>query len=476
MEVKTVSETQKEELRRIFELQSGHQYHLGNQPISERKAKLKKLKKAIEENRLVLQKAVYADFKKAKTEVDATEILPVISEIKFAIRHINSWTRSESAATPLAMLGSSSKIIREPKGVSLIISPWNFPIMLTLAPLIGAIAAGCPVILKPSENTPHSSEALQKLINSTFDEKEVSLVQGAVQTSTDLLSLPFNHIYFTGAPSIGKVVMKAAAEHLASVTLELGGKSPVIVDESANLDNAAKRIAWAKYMNAGQICIAPDYALVHESIAEKFIDKVKIHVKKFYGDNPQTSDSYARIVNHNHYQRINGYLEDVIQGGGKFEFGGGVKAEDNYIEPTMISNLRDDATLLKEEIFGPILPIQTFKDISEVPKIVQSREKPLALYIYSKKKKNIDLVLRNTRAGGTAINHSLVHIFNPNLPFGGSNNSGIGKGMGKHGFMEFTNQRGVLRQIAPVSASDLLVPPYNGFKDWIIKITEKWLS
>ncbi|GLR19270.1 aldehyde dehydrogenase family protein [Portibacter lacus] len=473
---KKIVNTDKKELSRLFQLQNGFQYEYGNQPIEKRVQRLNKLKKSIENNREGIVEAVFNDFRKPAVEVNATEILPVIAEIKHAKRNIGRWTSVHSVPTPLSMLGSSSKIIMEPKGVGLIISPWNFPIMLTLAPLVGAIAAGCPVILKPSENTPHSSEILQKIISEAFGEQEVALVQGDAETSTYLLGLPFNHIYFTGAPSIGKIVMKAAAEHLASVTLELGGKSPVIVDESANIKNAAKRISWAKFINAGQICIAPDYLLVHSKVKDKLIAALRSQLEDFFTKQAKDSGSYSRIVNRKHFERLDGYLKDALNKNGNFEFGGKVDADQNYIEPTVISGLDDDAKLLEDEIFGPVLPIIEFDDIKEVPKIVQSREKPLALYIYSGSKKNINFVVNNTRACGTAVNHSLVHIMNPNLPFGGSNNSGIGKGMGYFGFLEFTNQRGYLKQVTPISATDLLTPPYNGFSKWLVSFTEKYLS
>lgn len=474
--LESVKNTSKEEILRIFKLQSQHQYTYANETSSSRYERLSKLQKAVESNRDSIRKAVYSDFKKPATEVDATEILPIIAELKFAKRNLNKWLQSKSVPTPLTMLGATSKIKYEPKGVGLIISPWNFPIMLTLAPLIGAIAAGCPVILKPSENTPHSSAILAEIISETFDEKEVALVQGAVQTSADLLELPFNHIYFTGAPSIGKIVMAAAAKNLSSVTLELGGKSPVIVDETANLKIAAKRIAWAKFMNSGQICIAPDYVIVQSSVKEKLIKLIKANLVDFFSESSIESDSYARMVNGKHFTRVNAYLKDAIEKNGKIEHGGKVDASENFIEPTLVSGLSDDASLLQEEIFGPVLPLVEFTDIKKVPEIIQQKEKPLALYIYSKSRRNIKFILNNTRAGGTAVNHSLVHIFNPNLPFGGSNNSGIGKGMGYYGFLEFVNPRGVLHQKLTFSATDLLMPPYTGFKSWIVKVTEKWLS
>lgn len=475
-EIKTVKDTSKKEIERLFQLQREHQYSYGNQPIRDRIKRLDQLKKTVEKYRSEIHQAVYNDFRKHHTEVDATELLPIFAEIKHAKRHIRSWTSRQKVTTPLSLLGSSSYILHEPKGVSLIIAPWNFPIMLTLAPLIGAISAGCPAILKPSENTPHSSKVLRKIVSEAFEEHEVSLVEGGIQTSTDLLSFPFNHIYFTGAPSIGKIIMGAAAKHLSSVTLELGGKSPVIVDATANLNIAAKRIAWAKFLNAGQICIAPDYLIVENSIKNKLLDKVKTEVNRLFSENQESSDSYVRMVNQRHFDRVNGYLKDAIDKNGNFEMGGKVDRNDNYIQPTIVSNLDDDALLMQEEVFGPVLPVVTFDKISEVPDIIQSREKPLALYIYSKKNKNIKFLLDNTRAGGTGINHSIVHIFNAHLPFGGSNNSGIGKGMGHYGFLEFTNRRGVLKQHLGISAADLIAPPYTKLKDRIIKITERWLT
>ncbi len=473
---KNIMDTATIELERIFNLQKSNQIIYGNEPIKKRYDRLTLLQKAIENNRQALRDALYADFKKPSLEVDASEILPLISEIKHAKRNLTSWTRNRSVKTPLSLLGSSSKIINEPKGVSLIIAPWNFPVFLTLVPLVSAIAAGCPAMLKPSEITPHTSALLQKIINETFDEKEVALVQGGVKTSSDLLELPFNHIHFTGAPAIGKIVMKAASKHLTSVTLELGGKSPVIVDETANLKIAAKRIVWSKFMNSGQICVAPDYLIVHESVKNQLLTLIKENIKQFFTENPSESDSYTRIVNRRHFDRLNNYLKDAIENGGKFELGGKVDANTNFIEPSIVSNLDSKALLLKEEIFGPILPIIEFSDIQKVPGIIEKAEKPLALYIYSKSKKNINYLMSNTRAGGTAINHSIIHLFNSNLPFGGINNSGIGKSMGYYGYLEFVNQRGVLKQFISLSASDLLLPPYDKTKTWLVKLTEKWLS
>lgn len=472
---KKVLDTSAQEIKRLFNLQSGFQYEYGNQGINERYKRLKRLKKAIEHFRDEIRSAVYKDFRKHANEVDSTEILPSIIEIKYAMRNLRNWTKDKRVGTPMALLGTHSKIVHEPKGVSLIIAPWNFPFLLTIAPLVGALAAGCPVILKPSENTGYTSEVLDKLIKETFDEKEVAIVQGGVQASTELLNLPFNHIYFTGSPAVGKIIMKAASQHLASVTLELGGKSPVIVDKTANLNKAASRIVWGKLLNAGQVCIAPDYLLVHKDVKSRLVELMRDKIADYYSSDPKTSKSFARIVNVRHFDRIDALLKDAVEKDGKFEYGGKVDQSENYIEPTIISALSADAKLMNEEIFGPVLPILEFSDIKEVPGIIQQKEKALAMYIFSSSKKNTDFLIRNTSAGGTAINHCIIHNVNPNLPFGGVNNSGIGKGLGHHGFLAFTNERGVLKQALPLSTSDLLAPPYTPFKAWLVMITEKWM-
>ena len=307
-----------------------------------------------------------------------------------------------------------------------------------------------------------------------FDESEVAVVEGGIETSTALLAQPFNHIFFTGAPSIGKVVMEAASKHLASVTLELGGKSPTIVDETAQVDAAAHRVAWAKYTNNGQICLAPDYVFVHESKKDEFIQKLTKNIEKFYGMDARRSESYARIVNNRHYQRLNGYLEDAKERGATVAYGGRTDEGEDYIEPTVLTDVDPTSRVMTEEIFGPLLPISTFKTLDEPIAAINAREKPLALYIYSRSRSNIERIMQNTRAGGTCINHSAVHFFNNYLPFGGSNNSGIGKGHGFFGFEAFSNARGVLKQVTPFTALDLLTAPYNAIKQKLIDISIKF--
>ncbi len=467
------NEAQTAEIHRLFELQQKSQIKVGNTTAKQRIAKLKKLQKAVMKYRPQIKKALYNDYRKHPSEVDLTDIYPVISEIKHACSNLRSWMRKEYVDTPIAILGSKSHIRYEPKGNVLIISPWNFPINLTLGPLVSAIAAGNTVILKPSEHTSHAGAIMSKILKEVFSEDEVAIVEGGIGTSTALLALPFNHIFFTGAPSIGKVVMAAAAKHLTSVTLELGGKSPTIVDESASVEMAARRIAWGKYLNNGQVCIAPDYIFVHESKKQAFLDAVKKNIKKFYTEDASREKSYARIVNNRHFHRVKGYVEDAISKGAKVEAGAKFDGDQDYIAPTVMTNVSEDSTLMTQEIFGPVMPVFGYTDINQVIDKINSREKPLALYIYSNKNKNINHIMANTRAGGTCINHNAVHFFNGNLPFGGSNNSGIGKGHGHYGFKAFSNARGVLQQHVP-NALELLMPPYNNFKQKLIDLTIKY--
>ena len=466
-------ETQAQEIKRIFNLQQKNQFKLGNTDASQRKAKLKKLHDAVMKYRPQIKDALYKDYRKHPSEVDLTEIYPVTSEIKHAKSKIHRWMSRHSVNTPLAMMGSSSHIKYEPKGLVLLISPWNFPFNLTFGPLVSAIAAGNAVIIKPSEMTPHTSALMKQMVAELFDENEITVLEGGVSTSTELLKLPFNHIFFTGSPSIGKIVMKAAAEHLTSVTLELGGKSPTIVDETANVSLAAKRIAWGKFINNGQVCIAPDYLFVHEHKKEEFLTEFKKQMVTLYSENASEESSYSRIVNNKHYDRIKGYIDDALTKGAKMEKGGNFDGSQDYIAPTLMTDVPKDSTLMTEEIFGPVLPVFGFTNIDTVIAEINGREKPLALYIYSSKRKNINHIIGNTRAGGTCVNHNAAHFFNTNLPFGGSNNSGIGKAHGRDGFESFSNARGVFKQHVP-NALDLLMPPYNDFKQKLIDLTIKW--
>ncbi|MGM5468893.1 aldehyde dehydrogenase family protein [Flavobacteriaceae bacterium LMO-SS05] len=459
---------------KVFNVLKSNQYSIGNTTYKERIKKLNALKEALEFSyKQRIREALYSDFKKPFLETDFTEIYPVIDEINFVKRNLKSWLKKQRVDTPLTLLGSSSWIKHEPKGVCLILSPWNFPVNLTFGPLVSAIAAGNTVVLKPSEMTPNASKVMSSLVKEVFKEDEVVLIEGEADTAQELLKLPFNHIFFTGSPSVGKLVMKAASENLASVTLELGGKSPTIIDDTAYLEKAVKKTIFGKFLNAGQTCIAPDYILINEKIKKDFVASFSKQIKTFYSENPETSKSLSRIVNKKHFNRVVLHLEDAISKKAVIEVGGSYNQEDRFLEPTLISGLPEHASLLQEEIFGPILPLVTYKTIEDAVNYINAKEKPLSLYIFSKNRKQIDFILNNTRAGSTAINHNLLQFLNPNLPFGGSNNSGIGKSHGFFGFQEFSNQRSILKQHT-FGAVDLLYPPYNMFKQKIVDLTIKW--
>ena len=462
------------DIENVFKAQKANQYVIGSTTASERKAKLKLLLATVLKYRTAIQEAGYADFKKAPAEVDLTEVYAMTTELKHAISNVSYWMNPKSVGVPLTQWGSSSTIHYEAKGVVLIVSPWNFAFNLTFGPLASAIAAGNCVMIKPSENTPHAAALMKKMLAEVFPENEVALFEGDADVAQFVTKLPFNHIFFTGSPGLGKKVMKAAAENLCSVTLELGGKSPVVVDETANLKVAAKRIAWSKFSNNGQICIAPDYVYVHEKVRDEFLKYFKETVIEFYGDTPQNSKDYNRIVNRNHFNRLQNYLNDAKVQGAVVELGGETDPSQNYIAPTVLSNVSANSTVMQEEIFGPILPLLPFNDIQKVITHIQQNEKPLSMYIFSHNNKAIKQLINQTRAGGTVINHNALHFFNNDLPFGGSNNSGIGKAHGKYGFDAFSNERGVLKQWLPFSALDMLMPPFTGFKQKIIDLTIKY--
>ncbi len=465
-------------LGEIYAAMQQNRYKVANSTWRERREKLQKLHDAMQEYRTEFQVAMHKDFRKNAVEVDSTEIFPTVSEIRFTLKHLKSWMRSRSVPTPLALAGTSSWIKPEAKGVCLLIAPWNYPIFLALYPLVSAIAAGNCAIVKPSEMTPHTSAVLKKMLESLFPPSEIAVVEGDATVATALLKLKFDHIFFTGAPQIGKIVMRAAAEHLTSVTLELGGKSPVIVDETANLDVAASRLAFGKTLNCGQICIAPDYILVHQNVKNEFINAMKKALEKQIGDSAaarKENPKFSRIVNTRHFDRIKTYIDNAIETGGKIEFGGNLDASENYIEPTLVTDLPDHALLLQEEIFGPVLPIRTYQNLDEAIQYINADEKPLALYIFSSYQKNIDVILNHTSAGGTLINDVILHIANPNLPFGGVNHSGIGKGHGKFGFDEFSNLRGVMKQHFSRSLIELLYQPYSNWSKRLTDLMVKWL-
>lgn len=467
-------ETSKKILVKKYNLLLDNKKILNNSSARTRIKKLKKLKEIILKNRVKIKEALKKDFKKNPSEVDLTEIFPVVSEINFTINNLRKWMKDEYVRTPLTLLGSKSFIRYEAKGVVLIITPWNFPINLSFISLINAVSAGNSVLIKPSEITSETSYVIKDIIEESFDEKEVSVVLGGVDLAKEILKLKFNHILFIGSPTIGSEVMKSASVHLSSVTLELGGKSPTVIDKNCDLNKAAKRVIWAKLINNGQVCIAPDYVLIHEDIKNKFIKLVINNIKKFYGDNVNNSESYCRIVNKNHFKRLKNLIDDSLKKNSKILYGGKTDSNENYIEPTLIENIDKDSKIFNEEIFGPILPIFTFKKIDEAIRFINKKNKPLALYIFSSDNKNITKVLGETSSGGVCINHNTLHYSNYNLPFGGIGNSGFGRCHGEFGFKELSNKKSIFKQFLPFSPTDILMPPYNSFKQKIINLILKY--
>lgn len=466
--------TKLEEIIRIFNAQQKNRQAVKNTTATQRKAKLKKLISTINEYRTKIQDAVYADLRKPAIETDYAEIYNVITECRHAIDHLDEWTATHEVDTPLLFIGSSSKIVYEPKGVTLILTPWNYPFMMPAQHLVAAVAAGCTVIIKPSEFTPHTSALVKELLGKVFAENELAVIEGDYTISTELLKLKFDHIHFTGSPAVGKVVMRAAAEHLTSVTLELGGKSPVIIDETANIDAAVKKITWGKYINCGQTCIAPDYILVHDSKKDEFVAKLDANIKKVFGGDTEKSPDMGRIVNNKHFTRIKGLLDEAVSKGAKIETGGQTNEADNFIAPTVITNVSLDSKIMQEEIFGPVLPVLSYHNTDDALNVINGKEKPLALYIFSGSSKKQDFWMDNTSAGGSCINDTVVHITQPNLPFGGVNNSGIGKSFGFYGFKEFSNERGVLKALHSGSVVTPLWQPYGKLAKFVADLMIKY--
>lgn len=464
-----------ERITQLFTAQKNNLSVLRKQSISARKKTLKRLQKEIVKQRKTLQEGIFKDFKKPALETDITEIYPTIAEIKHNIKHLAHWAEKEVTDTPISLFGYSSFIQYEPKGNVLIITPWNYPIYLSFSAIVSTVAAGNAVLLKPSEFAPNVNAVLQQILQNVFDENQVAVVQGDYTVSTELLTKKFDHIHFTGSPTVGKIIMQAAAKHLSSCTLELGGKSPVVVDETAHIKQAAERIVWGKFINAGQTCVAPDYVLVHQSKKDELIQEMKKALAKSYGNEIHASADFCRIINAKNHKRLQCLVENAIENNAVIECGGHFREDENYISPTIISNISNDILLMQEEIFGPILPIQTFKNLDDAVEQINNREKPLALYIFSKNKKNTTKILAETNSGGVSINETLLHLINPYLPFGGVNNSGIGKSHGKWGFIDFSNEKSVLKQNLPFGAASLMKPPYTKFTKKLIDFSIKWL-
>jgi aldehyde dehydrogenase (NAD+) len=464
-------------LRSLFDKQLRRSAQLREEPIKERKVKLRKMEKWLFKNQEALQQAIYNDFQKPPFEVSSTELFPVLGEISQAVANLERWTKPKKVDAPLTYFGTRSEIRYEPKGVCLIIAPWNYPFNLCIGPLISCLAAGNTAMVKPSEMTPHTSAFIKRMIDFLFAEEEVVVLEGGTELSSALLGLPFDHIFFTGSPAVGKVVMKAAAEHLTSVTLELGGKSPAVIDEAASLSDAAKRIAFGKFFNNGQTCIAPDYVLVHESKKDAFIALLKKQINAQFGLGNavnETSGDYARIVNQKHFKRINELIQDALLCGAKLDLSGQVNEQTRFIPPTVLSDVPLSSKIMEEEIFGPVLPIISYAQQDEVVSLINSKPKPLALYVFTASRKFREKMISQTSAGSICINDCVLQFTHPNLPFGGVNNSGIGKAHGYYGFLAFSNEKPLVRQKRGWANSYFFYPPYTKSKKKLIDLILQW--
>ncbi|BBM83707.1 aldehyde dehydrogenase family protein [Candidatus Uabimicrobium amorphum] len=448
----------------IFDNLQKNRWRISQTNAQERIEKLKNLRKHILQKRYDIYKALHDDFQKNEVEIELTEIQPTVAEINFCMKRLKKWMKPQRIKTPMMLMGTKSRLRYEARGVVLIISPWNYPFHLAVVPLISAIAAGNCVIVKPSEVTPHTSHLLCELISQVFDKNEVCVVEGDVSICQELLKFPFDHIFFTGSGRVGKHIMRAAAENLSSITLELGGKSPAIVDKTASIKSAAQRIMWGKFLNAGQTCVAPDYVLVHKEVHEMFIAAVKNVWKKFYGESSRPE--VGQIVSEKHWERLATMLDEVIADGGKVVLGGQRECNHNYLAPTIVRDVSLTASIMKQEIFGPILPIVTYESLDEVTSFICNNDKPLAVYIFSHSRGNIQRILTNTTSGGTCVNNVAIHLGNPHLPFGGVNASGIGNYHGFHGFKTFSHARSILYQ-GPFSGLSFIYPPY---REWTKKL------
>ncbi|WP_231427964.1 aldehyde dehydrogenase family protein [Pedobacter sp. Leaf250] len=460
-----------EKIKSVFDLQQQYKFALRKTDAKIRIEKLKKLKQALENSEEEIFDALEKDLRKSRFETAVTELFFTYAEIDHAIKKLASWMKPKSVGKIMSNLFAVNKIYYEPKGVCLIIAPWNYPLQLIMSPLISAIAAGNCVILKPSELSSNTAAVITKIISSTFDKQEIACFEGDAEISTALLKLPFDHIFFTGSTAIGKIVMAAAAKNLTSVTLELGGKSPAIIDDTCDLKKAAEKIAWGKLVNAGQTCIAPDYVLIDESLEAEFIEYYKSAAEKmFFKEGEINKTVYGKIINEKQFQRLNELIRNAIDDGAKLNWSGKVDEESRTISPTVLTAVNADNPIMQEEIFGPILPIIQYQNLQEAIDFVNGQDKPLALYIFSDYSKNQQKIISETSSGGTCVNDVLVHISNPNLPFGGVNNSGMGSCHGIFGFKNFSHERAVVFQ-SKLGMTKMIYPPYNmGLLKWLKKL------
>ncbi|KAI1314998.1 Aldehyde dehydrogenase [Mortierella claussenii] len=442
-------------------------------PLDFRRRQLEQLWNLLDENVEELCEAVHKDLRKPRIETILAEILVSKEEINDALNHLDEWTKEEHVDAALVnRLGTICVKRKEPKGAALLIAPWNYPVYLVTTPFAGAIAAGCTVVIKPSELSPHTAKVITELLPRYLDQRAFQVINGGVQETTRLLDHKWDHIFYTGNGSVAKVIMKAAAKNLTSLTLELGGKSPAIVDENTNLTVAAKRIAFGKGFNTGQTCIAPDYALVTAKAEPQFVEALRTAFMELYGPDPQSSTSYGRIINARHFHRLHKLIQSSNDSSGEIVFGGHVDEKDLFISPTVITNVDREDKIMQEEIFGPILPIIRIADIDDAIEYINSKDDPLSLYLFSTNKKLIKKVVESTRSGGVVVNDTLMQATEASLPFGGIGPSGMGSYHGKSSFDTFTHVRSVM--IRPMNSVvempvRMRYAPYNDAKLWIMR-------
>jgi aldehyde dehydrogenase (NAD+) len=432
-----------------------------------RKQQLKKLKSLILTNSKNLADAMYSDFKKAPLETYISETQLSIEEIGLFLKKLGKWTKSEKVHSTLFNFPSTAFIRKEPYGVALIISPWNYPFQLCMVPLVGAIGAGNCAVIKPSEFTPATSGVIESMINRNFPEDYIHVINGDAQTGKSLLEERFDFIFFTGSSRIGKMVAQSAAVNLTPVVLELGGKSPCIIDKDYDLSLAARRIVLGKFLNCGQTCVAPDYLYVHEDDYDKLIEQLIFHIKNFYGENPELSPDYARVINQSHFDRLKSYIES-----GMIIYGGEMRPETRYISPTLLGKISWEDKVMQEEIFGPVLPVLTYKNLDEIIEKLKKAEKPLSAYIFSKNRQIQNKILNNLSFGAGAINDTVSQFINPNMPFGGVGQSGLGAYHGKYSFEVFSHHKSILKRGSWIDIP-LRYPPYTSFKEKLIKFAFK---
>jgi len=432
-------------------------------PLAWRLEQLGRLRALLQESSDRLVEALQADLGKPTLEAFTTDVAFVVAEIDATRKQLKRWMRPEKVASPLNVQPARSWIQREPLGVVLVIAPWNYPVQLLLLPVVGALAAGNAVVMKPSEVSAHTSALLAELVPRYLDPEACVLVEGAVPETTALLAEPFDHIFYTGNGRVARVVMQAAAKHLTPVTLELGGKSPCLVDASAKIELAARRIAWGKFLNAGQTCIAPDYVLVHESREQALLDGLRRAVRDFYGEDPRRTPDFARIVSLQHHRRLRAFLKD-----GEAVIGGEVDEEERYIAPTVLRGVSADSAVMSEEIFGPVLPVLPVHDMEEAVAFVREREKPLALYLFTESPETQRQVVEGTSSGGVCVNGTLWQVANANLSFGGVGPSGMGAYHGRASFECFTHRKAVVKKSTRFDLK-VMYPPYGALKTKLIK-------